>query len=337
MSNTERGTIDPAKLEVHPIAAMFPLMEGQEFEELVADIRANGLRNPILLDRQGRILDGRNRLRACLAAGVEPRFETWNGEGSELELIVSLNLRRRHLNESQRAMLAARLKDKLAEENRNRLIPKGISTANLQSGDSAERAAVLLNVSPRSVAHAAKLLKLADSDLVVLVDAGKLSVSAAVEQAGESDTNGKFTVLYVEPTWERGKPHRAQIRSVAAADAVLFLWTPNARLAQSLRLLERSGFRYEASMAWRAEEAPDSRYVCERHDLLLIGARGQAPEPSVAPAAGKGGSRRDEVFAMIEHMFPDALKADLSATESPRPGWSAPLAPSGPLPADSEA
>ena len=47
------------------------------------------------------MLDGRNRLRACRAAGVEPRFETWDGQGSALELVVSLNLRRRHLNESQ--------------------------------------------------------------------------------------------------------------------------------------------------------------------------------------------------------------------------------------------
>ena len=60
------------------MADLFPLIEGEEFQELVEDIRRNGLRTPILLDPDGRVLDGRNRR----AAGVEPRFETWDGHWS---------------------------------------------------------------------------------------------------------------------------------------------------------------------------------------------------------------------------------------------------------------
>ena len=125
-------------MNVHPSAELFPLIEGREFEELVEDIRANGLRTPILLDAEGRVLDGRNRLRACRAAGVEPRFETWDGQGSPADVVFSLNLRRRHLNESQRAMLSAKLKETLA---------LGRLRVNL-------RAAEMLHVSPRSVDHA---------------------------------------------------------------------------------------------------------------------------------------------------------------------------------------
>jgi ParB-like chromosome segregation protein Spo0J len=62
--------------EFHPAAALFPLMDvdGPEFGELVRDVQEHGLVQPIVL-HEGKILDGRNRYRACQHAGVEPRFE----------------------------------------------------------------------------------------------------------------------------------------------------------------------------------------------------------------------------------------------------------------------
>jgi ParB-like chromosome segregation protein Spo0J len=63
-------------LEFHPLADIFPLVEGAEFDELVADIKAHGLHEPIVLF-EDKVLDGRNRLRACEAAGAACRFETY--------------------------------------------------------------------------------------------------------------------------------------------------------------------------------------------------------------------------------------------------------------------
>ncbi len=95
---------------VHPFAGSFPLIEGDEFEELVLDIKRNGLREPILLNHERRVLvDGRNRWRACQAAAIEPSFETLPAAYAEsmiLDLIVSKNMARRHLNPGQRAMVA---------------------------------------------------------------------------------------------------------------------------------------------------------------------------------------------------------------------------------------
>jgi ParB-like chromosome segregation protein Spo0J len=91
----------------HPIANVLPLIDGAEFDRLVADIAEQGLLNPITL-YQGQVLDGRNRERACHAAGVEARYVEFDGK-DPAAFVLSQNLARRHLGPSERAMVAARL------------------------------------------------------------------------------------------------------------------------------------------------------------------------------------------------------------------------------------
>jgi len=83
-------------MQVHKYAKFFPLLEGDEFDNLVNDIRERGLREPIVTFEDA-ILDGRNRYRACVKAGVAPRFKpyTENGALGALHYVVSMNIRRR--------------------------------------------------------------------------------------------------------------------------------------------------------------------------------------------------------------------------------------------------
>ena len=92
--------------EFHEVANIFPMMQGEEFAALKADIETNGLREPIWLHPDGRIIDGRNRYLACCELGIEPEYHTWNGAGSLVAFVVSLNLHRRHLTPMQRAGVA---------------------------------------------------------------------------------------------------------------------------------------------------------------------------------------------------------------------------------------
>ena len=185
---------------IHPAAALFPLMEGPELEYLVADIRANGLREEIVL-YEGLILDGRNRLRACELAGVPPRFVAWDGRGSPLAFVLSRNLHRRHLDESQRAIIAALAKDMLKEEaaqrqhahqfgqaagnppgrgrnrQKSRVLPVSASLQTPRGTDA--RVAEMLNVSARSVATASRVLAAGDEQVIAAIEAGQLSVSDA--------------------------------------------------------------------------------------------------------------------------------------------------------------
>jgi ParB-like nuclease domain len=69
-----RGKPSKKKYPFHPLADVFPLMQGAEFKDLLEDIKANGQLEPIVL-YENKILDGRNRYRACQASGVVPTYE----------------------------------------------------------------------------------------------------------------------------------------------------------------------------------------------------------------------------------------------------------------------
>ena len=102
--------------EFHEVANIFPMMQGEEFDALKADIAANGLREAIWLHPDGRIIDGRNRYRACCELGIEPEYHTWNCSGSLVSFVVSLNLHRRHLTPIQRAAIAVDILPMLEDE-----------------------------------------------------------------------------------------------------------------------------------------------------------------------------------------------------------------------------
>jgi N6-adenosine-specific RNA methylase IME4 len=158
---------------VHPAANLFPLMEGEPYTQLVSDIAMNGLRQPITV-AGGAILDGRNRLRACLDAGVEPRFEEFVGN-DPLLFVLSTNLHRRHLNESQRAMVASKLENMGHGGNRSR----SPQDANLHLAR--QEAARALNVSQRSVADAKVVRERGAPELIKRVERGDVPVSLAAQ------------------------------------------------------------------------------------------------------------------------------------------------------------
>jgi ParB-like chromosome segregation protein Spo0J len=160
----------------HSAANLLPLLEGSEFESLVRDIRTHGLCEPIIM-LEGTILDGRNRYRACKVAGIEPRFKRWvpRHEGdTPLAFVLSRNVERRHLNDSQRAMIAARLAN----------LPDGVRQdrargASIEAPTSQAEAAQRLKVSRASVQRATNVLNKGASEVVAAVDRGLLPVSTA--------------------------------------------------------------------------------------------------------------------------------------------------------------
>ena len=198
------------ELEFHPLANIFPLIEGAEFDALVEDIRLNGQREPIVL-LDGKILDGRNRYRACLLAGENPASISYFGDDA-VSFVVSLNLRRRHLDESQRAVVAAKLAN-MKQGSRTDLSPIGEM--------SQSQAAEMLNVGKRSVERARAVIDEGASELIAEVEQGRISVSAAADvatlpkpQQAEIVARGEKEIL------EAAKQIRAEKAEVRRAERI---------------------------------------------------------------------------------------------------------------------
>lgn len=155
---------------IHPAANLFPAMNDAEFEEFKEDIRQNGQQVPILV-QNGQLIDGRHRYRACCELGIEPKMEEVPVEQSIERLVISLNQHRRHLIESQRAMIAARLANISLGGNQH------------TGGLSQQQAADDLDVSVPSVQRAKSVLARGTDELIQAVDAGKVDVSNGADLA----------------------------------------------------------------------------------------------------------------------------------------------------------
>ena len=169
-------------MKFHPFAEVFPLLQGADFDELVADIKQHGLREPIQLYR-GQVLDGRNRFLACQKANIKIRTTTFVGDDTAaLAFVVSLNARRRHLTLEQRAMAAARIATLAKGSNQHgSRDPSSSGTLENKASDglSAKKAAEKLDVSESSVKRAKKVVEKGSKSLQQAVESGDVPLKKA--------------------------------------------------------------------------------------------------------------------------------------------------------------
>lgn len=238
----------------HPYAELFPWIEGAAFDDLKADIAENGVREPIVF-LDGQLLDGRNRYMAARDLGIEyPRVEY---EGDDpLGYVISLNLKRRHLTESQRAMVAARL----AKLDQGR--PE--KAANLPVIPTQAEAAALLNISERAVRSAKAVERTGTPELIAAVEADKVSVSAAADIASLPqpaqrliDLNDKRAVLEAA---KEIRAERAEVKRAARTEKLVELSNRNAPLPRDRRYPV-----IYADPPWQYDFSPSNDRSIENH------------------------------------------------------------------------
>ncbi len=223
------------QLKNHPAAEAFPMMDDGRYGELLADIRENGQREPITLC-DGMILDGRNRYRACLEAGVEPVAREFDGD--PWAFAWSLNGARRDLEDVRRALIklecdkgsakwAAKLA-KIAEDGRRKKSEAASTRPRDEGGRLKPSPQVDHSDPPVEKRHVAREARAAEAhvssstmaraefiakrpDIAKKVIQGEIRPSEAIRQIKRERIEkeapaptGKFRVIYADPPWSYG-------------------------------------------------------------------------------------------------------------------------------------
>jgi ParB-like chromosome segregation protein Spo0J len=137
MSTTTRITINVK------YANLVPVLSTQEFESLKRSIDEKGQWSPIYVNKDGIILDGHHRFKACQELGIQPitSVKEFEDEIEEKLFVIEHNLKRRHLTDAQKVELAHTLKpiyEEKARQNKSlvgKLYGKGSDNNSTVSND----------------------------------------------------------------------------------------------------------------------------------------------------------------------------------------------------------
>lgn len=167
-------------MKFHEYANIYRMLPNVDLAKMAENIKERGQLLPIT-SYEGKILDGRNRYRACELAGVEPRIEEYTGD-DPLGLIASLNDHRRHDTENERALVGARM----ANLKKGGAGGSTVSDSSMETSQPAitiERAAELSGSTPASIKRAKPIVQSGIQELQDMVDGGEVSIRAGSEVA----------------------------------------------------------------------------------------------------------------------------------------------------------
>ena len=358
------ATAAVSKLRPHRECDRVPAMRDQEFAAFRADVSNRGILEPLDVTATGVVLDGRHRLRAACELGIVSVPVRVIKPDDPVAHMLCAALQRRHLSQSQKAAVALELdlcqqERARADRRRHANLRQHTEVATLPPRRQRTRdlAARIAGVSPRTMQDVITVYD-GDRDLYEQIKAGDLPAHTARRQlertrryaeldAAPALPPGRFELIYADPPWQLGNPDSdyapeqyyptlpldeiARLAIPAAEDAVLYLWAVNSHLPDAFEVMAAWGFEYRSCETWVKPSIGMGVWTRNRHELLLIGRRGNAsPAPrkrlldSVIEAPrGRHSEKPSCVYERLEHLYPKRTKVELFARGKPRPGWTA--------------
>jgi N6-adenosine-specific RNA methylase IME4 len=343
---------------------LFGDLRPEEFSALEKDIIARGVMVPVEVDENGVTLDGHNRIAIAKKHGLPYKtiVRKFKSEGEKREHVIKLNLCRRHLDPLRWGqafkMLLEERGAKHGKGAGNRHTSRTATVAVL-----AKEVGVTVRTAERRLAMVDACEKMPEP-LKEKVIAGTIPLKVAERQAKRAERieqaknrpevrldsgNGKYHVIYADPPWQydfatsdaRKIENQYEtmtveqicalaVPTIAEVDSVLFLWATSPKLLDAIRVMAAWDFTYKTSMVWVKDKIGMGYYARQRHELLLIGTRGNLPVPdpenrpdSVIEAPRLAHSEKPSRFhEVIEAMYPSLARVELFARKN-RDGWTA--------------
>jgi N6-adenosine-specific RNA methylase IME4 len=329
------------------------MMQPDELSDLVDDIKQNGLIEPVVL-YEDKILDGRNRYLACGEAGIKPHYEYYKGD-EPVGYVVSKNLHRRHLNETQRGTIGDKIAN-MRQGERTDIEPN----LNLEKV-SLDKAADLVNVSRATISNVRKVRREAP-ELMPKLESGEMTAHEAVkiikkdkrdkqiqEQIKEIEQNDftpptkKYDVIVVDPPWPYGTKYDPNGRRAAnpypemslddikaielpaSDDCVLWLWTTHKFMRYSFDILDAWGFRDVAIITWVKDRMGLGTHIRSQSEFCIMALRGKPTinltnQTTVVNGKLKEHSRKPDEFYEMVNSLCVGYKLDYFSREQ-REGW----------------
>ena len=317
---------------VHPIADLFPLLVGADRDEFRESVRARGVVAPISVNPKSILLEGRNRLIIADELGVEcPQVVV--DEKDEAGWIIAMNVNRRHLDTSQRAMISAALANMPVGRNWNSNLAN-LPDKNISQSDAAK----MMNVSPRAVSMASTVRKKAAPEVVEKVESGEMTLNAAHETVKKSEqppeqVGGQETKLpSAVPSAEIDDQCRERIQKIVKLmqDLFLFLALDAARSNGAYQRLQNE-IESIYSKAQKKKRARAAKLSQQKLDFSASTASSRqsfmtTKDKNGCPEMGADLSQqlyRWQAANILREQFPDANASILASaiSEAFRDGW----------------
>ena len=287
-------------MKTHEFAEIFPMMSGKEFKELKEDIKQYGQQEPIILF-EGKILDGRNRYNACEELGIKPKLKEYDGKDA-LQYVMSTNLKRRHLTDSQKAIVGRRYKVYYAKR-----YPQGQHQVELVPPEKArDRAGEVVGVSGRYIDMAEEVIE-QKPELEEKIMSGEITVKQAareikieeqkkeIEQLNLEQPKGEYDVIVIDPPWKVDFKYDAEhymgrvanpypemdiqqikdIKLPSKDNCILWLWTTHSQIWSAKEIMDEWGFEYKCILVWNKESIGIGKWLRKQCEFCLLATKGK--------------------------------------------------------------